>query len=226
MNIRHLPCVEIETGPNPDAAVIWLHGLGADGHDFEPIIPDLGLPDNMAVRFVFPHAPSIPVSINGGYIMPAWYDIKHTDIGYKQDTAGIKKSAREIQLLIDREEMHGIKPSRIILAGFSQGGAMALYCGIRQSDALAGILGLSCYLLSPKSTEKELTQVTKSTPIMMAHGINDDVVPYALGDNSRRTLDELGYQVNWHTYPMPHAVCIEEIHLIGKWIARCFGYHS
>ncbi|MFQ5519124.1 MAG: alpha/beta hydrolase [Mariprofundus sp.] len=223
MNSQHiLPCVELQTGSNPDATVIWLHGLGADGHDFEPIVPELGLADDLCVRFVFPHAPSIPVSLNGGYIMPAWYDIKHSDIGqvekYQQDESGIIESSRLIQLLIDREEMHGIASDRIVLAGFSQGGAMALHIGIRQGEPLAGILALSCYLPLAATVEKELRPETLSTPIFMAHGIHDDVVPYALGDRSRHALQTYGYSVDWHSYPMQHSVCHEEIIRIGQWL--------
>lgn len=220
MKTRTLPAIEVVTGENPTATVIWLHGLGADGHDFEPIVPELGLPDDLHLRFLFPHAPSIPVSINSGYIMPAWYDMKHTEIGYQQDEAGIRESARQIQLLIDREEMHGIASNRIILAGFSQGGAMALHVGLRQGEPLAGIMALSCYLPLIETVEQELLQESKSTPVFMAHGVNDPVVPYALGDTSQRKLQELGLNVDWHSYPMEHSVCPEEIIRIGKWITK------
>ena len=220
MKTRTLPAVEVVTGENPTATVIWLHGLGADGHDFEPIVPELGLPDDLNVRFLFPHAPSIPVSINSGYIMPAWYDIKHTDIGYQQDERGIRESARQIQLLIEREVMHGIASNRIILAGFSQGGAMALHLGLRQGEPLAGIMALSCYLPIAETIESELFEESKSTQVFMAHGVNDPVVPYALGDNSHRKLESLGYSVEWHSYPMEHSVCSEEITKIGQWISK------
>ncbi len=219
METHLLPAVELQTGPEPSATVIWLHGLGADGHDFEPVVPELGLPAHLHVRFVFPHAPSMPVSINGGYIMPAWYDIKHSDIGYEQDEAGIRESARSIQLLIDREEMRGIASKRIILAGFSQGGAMALHLGMRQEEALAGILALSCYLPLAETIEKEMCRETLSTPIFMAHGVEDPIVPFALGDSSRRKLESFGYSVQWHSYPMQHSVCHEEIIRIGQWIS-------
>lgn len=218
MKTRTLPTVEVVTGKNPSATVIWLHGLGADGHDFEPIVPELGLPDDLHLRFVFPHAPSMPVSINGGYIMPAWYDVRHTDIGYQQDEAGIRESAKQIQLLIDREELHGIASNRIILAGFSQGGAMALHVGLRQGEPLAGIMALSCYLPLAETVEQELFPESKSTPILMAHGVEDPVVPFVLGDNSHRTLESLGYLVEWHSYPMQHSVCKAEIAKIGQWI--------
>jgi phospholipase/carboxylesterase len=223
MKTRTLPAIEVVTGENPTATVIWLHGLGADGHDFEPIVPELGLPNDLHLRFLFPHAPSIPVSINSGYIMPAWYDMKHTDIGYKQDERGIRESAKQIQLLIDREEMHGIASNRIILAGFSQGGAMALHVGLRQGEPLAGIMALSCYLPLAETVEQELFPESKSSSIFMAHGVEDPVVPYALGDNSHRKLESFGYSVEWHSYPMEHSVCHEEIIRIGKWIASVLG---
>lgn len=213
-----LPTVEVVTGENPTATIIWLHGLGADGHDFEPIVPELRLPADLPLRFVFPHAPSMPVSINGGYIMPAWYDIRHTDIGFEQDEQGIIESSRMIQLLIDREEMHGIKSDRIILAGFSQGAAMALHVGLRQGEPLAGIMALSGYLPLSEKAAQGLCPATLKTPVFMAHGINDPVVPYELGDNSHRKLESLGYSVAWHSYPMEHSVCPQEIIKIGQWI--------
>jgi phospholipase/carboxylesterase len=217
MSLHTLPHVTVETGPNPTASVIWLHGLGADGHDFEPIVPEFGIPGDLAVRFIFPHAPAIPVTINGGYIMPAWYDITQTDFGVKHDRSGIQQSAQSIQMLIDREEMHGISPQRIIIAGFSQGAAMALHIGLRQPETLAGIIALSGYL--PLADEMEqFTVPGQSTPIFMAHGIHDPVVPFALGDSSRRKLEALDYQLQWHSYPMQHQVCGEEINHIGQWI--------
>jgi len=212
-----LPAIEHETNNNPDASVIWLHGLGADGNDFAPIVSELGLPDNLAIRFIFPHAPKIPVTVNGGFVMPAWYDITQTDFGIKHDRSGIQQSARSIQLLIDREEMHGIQPESIILAGFSQGAAMALHIGLRQPQALAGIMALSGYLLLPDE-QQQFTTAARSTPVFMAHGIQDPVVPFALGDSSRRKLEALGYPLQWHSYPMQHQVCAEEIRHIGMWI--------
>jgi len=217
MTLHTLPHLSVETGQNPDSTVIWLHGLGADGHDFEPIVPQLGLPGDLAVRFIFPHAPSIPVTLNGGYIMPAWYDIKQTDFGIGHDHLGILNSARDIQMLIEQEEMHGIPASRIILAGFSQGAAMALHVGLRQTEKLAGIMALSGYLLLPEQTD-QFTTTAKKTPLFMAHGIHDPVVPYELGDNSRRKLKTLGFSVQWHSYPMEHNVCPEEIRHIGAWV--------
>lgn len=218
-----LPTVDVVTGESPTASVIWLHGLGADGHDFEPIVPELGLPDDLHIRFVFPHATSMSVSINGGYMMPAWYDIRHTDIGYEQDEQGIVDSSRMIQLLIDREEMHGISSNRMILAGFSQGAAMALHVGMRQGEPLAGIMALSGYLPLAEKAEKELCSKTKSTSVFMAHGVHDPVVPFALGDSSRRKLEAFGYSVEWHSYPMEHSVCQAEIVKIGQWITKILG---
>jgi len=217
VTLQTLPYITVETGPNPTACVIWLHGLGADGHDFEPVVPQLGLPRDLAVRFVFPHAPAIPVTINNGYIMPAWYDIRQADFGVNHDRAGIQNSARSIQMLIDSEEMHGIKSDRIILAGFSQGAAMALHAGLRQAERLAGIIALSGYL--PLADEQqEWTDTACATPIFMAHGVHDPVVPFGLGDASRRRLEGLGYRVTWHSFAMEHQVCGEEIRHIGQWI--------
>ncbi len=218
MTLHTLPHLTIDTGPHPQATVIWLHGLGADGHDFEPVVAQLGLPDTLAVRFIFPHAPSIPVSLNGGYIMPAWYDIKHSDLGIEHDHTGILNSARDIQLLIEQEEMRGIPAKRIILAGFSQGAAMALHVGLRQSTALAGVMALSGYLLMPEQTD-QFTPAASATPVFMAHGVHDPVVPFSLGDSTRRTLASLGFSVQWHSYPMEHNVCPEEIRHIGAWIS-------
>lgn len=222
MTIHPLPHLIVETGGKPTASIIWLHGLGADGHDFEPIVPGLGLPDDLAIRFIFPHAPSMPVTLNGGYIMPAWYDIKESDLGIEHDHGGIQQSTQSIQMLIDQEEMHGIPADRIVLAGFSQGGAMALHAGLRQSNALAGIMALSCYLLVPNELD-HASKAAKGTPIFMVHGVDDQVVPYALGDSSYRKLKAHGYAVEWHSYPMQHSVCPQEIVAIGKWIGRTLG---
>jgi len=223
MTIHPLTAVELQTREKPDAAIIWLHGLGADGHDFEPIVPELALPSEMAVRFIFPHAPSIPVSINGGYIMPAWYDIRHSDIGYEQDEKGIRESAKQIQMLIEREQMHGIATNRIVLAGFSQGGAMALHVGLRQGEPLAGIMALSSYLPLAETAGEEMRAAAKASPVFMAHGVNDPVVPYAFGDKSHRLLEAAGFDVAWHAYPMEHSVCHDEVIAIGKWITELLG---
>lgn len=218
--MQHLPCLEVETSPNPDASIIWLHGLGADGSDFLPIVPQLQLPTTLAVRFIFPHAPSMPVTINAGVMMPAWYDIDNTSLAGRQDSAGILHSAQQIQQLIQREVTRGIAASRIILAGFSQGGALALYVGIRQTQPLAGILALSCYTLLA-DTMNVVTCTAASTPIMIAHGRHDDVVDISLGEQSVQYLLKRGLTPQWHTYPMAHAVCDDEIDDISIWIQRC-----
>jgi len=196
----------------PDSAIIWLHGLGADGHDFEPVVAELGL-DDLAIRFVFPHAPAMPITVNGGYIMPAWYDIRAADISESPDLAGIAHSASQIQLLIERELMRGIAPSRIILAGFSQGAVMALHCGLRQNPAIGGIILLSGYLPTPIPE-----QPSPLPAIFASHGIEDPLVPIALGDHAQRQLTKAGYAVAWHTWPMAHAVCPDEIHQVAQWI--------
>lgn len=223
MSEHMLPTVEIETGQAPDASIIWLHGLGADGHDFEPVVPELGLPGRLAVRFVFPHAPSMPVSLNGGYIMPAWYDVRHTDLGIEHDGPGIARSARQIRLLIEQEQMRGIAAARIIIAGFSQGAAMALHVGLTHREKLAGIIALSGYLLQRQELEATRNTANRDTPILMAHGVNDEVVPFTLGEQAQRTLTAWGYDVQWHSYPMGHHVCTEEIRTIGRWIAERLG---
>ncbi|PIP02924.1 MAG: carboxylesterase [Zetaproteobacteria bacterium CG12_big_fil_rev_8_21_14_0_65_54_13] len=218
MSLQTLPHITIETAPNPVASIIWLHGLGADGHDFEAIVPQLGLPAGLAVRFIFPHAPSMPVTFNGGYIMPAWYDIRQNDLGIEHDAAGIQASHASINMLIEQEIMRGIPANRLILAGFSQGAAMALYSGLRQSNALAGIIALSGYLLMP-GDRCDYSQASRATPLFMAHGIDDQVVPFALGDSCARQLKADGYQLEWHSYPMQHSVCQQEISHIGQWIS-------
>ena len=215
-----LSYIQIETAPNPTASIIWLHGLGADGHDFEPIIPELNLPPTMAIRFIFPHAPQMPVTINGGYVMPAWYDIKADNIEGRQDREGILKSAADIQELIDQEKARGISADNIILAGFSQGGAMALYVGTHQQEALAGILALSCYTLLPDDAPHAAAKVT---PIMQMHGLDDEVVPYFLGEESRNFLIESGFKVDYRSYPMPHSLHPKQIMDIGNWITHLLG---
>lgn len=215
-----LPCVELATGDAPVASIIWLHGLGADGHDFEPIVPALGLPGSLHVRFVFPHAPSMPVTVNGGYIMPAWYDIRHADISHEQDKEGIHSSAISIEHLIEREIMHGIPAKHIVLAGFSQGGAMALHVGLRQNESLAGIIALSCYLPLAEKMDAGANPACRNTSIFMAHGVEDPIVPFALGDQSRRQLTKLGYPVQWHSYPIGHHVYTEEIKAVGQWLSK------
>ena len=214
-----LETLEIEAGASPRAAVIWLHGLGADGHDFEPIVPELGMPAAPAVRFVFPHAPLQPVAINRGAVMRAWYDV--TGDG-RQDAEGIRASQVRVEALIARERARGIAARSIVLAGFSQGGAMALHTGLRYPERPAGILALSCYLPLPETLEREASQATRDVPIFMAHGTQDPVIPLSWAMRSRDRLGALGYAVEWHEYPMPHSVCAEEIADIGRWLKRVF----
>lgn len=216
-----LDAVEIETGSRPQASVIWLHGLGADGHDFEPIVPELDIPD-VSIRFVFPHAPIRPVTLNAGFQMRAWYDIVGIDRSSPQDLEGIRQSQAEVASLIKRENSRGVETSSIILAGFSQGGAVALYSGLRYPESLAGMLGLSTYLPHSADTASERVDANQATPIFMAHGTMDDVVTLNLGEDSRKLLDELGYNVEWHTYPVAHSVAMEEIAAIRDWMTRVF----
>ena len=212
--------VEVETGRNPNAAVIWLHGLGADGHDFEPVVPQLVQPHERALRFVFPHAPVRPVTLNNGYAMRAWYDIAALNRAAAEDERGIRASQNTIDALIRRENARGIASERIVLAGFSQGGAMALFAGTRQAQRLAGIMGLSCYLVLAARLAAERNAVNDATPIFLAHGSQDPVVAPELGAEARRLLQAAGYTVEWHAYSMPHAVCPQEILDIAAWLRR------
>ena len=214
-----LETVGLETGRSPSAAVIWLHGLGADGHDFEPIVPELRLGGAGSVRFVFPHAPVRPVTINGGMPMRAWYDIIGIDRESPQDEAGIRASAEKVEKLIRREIVRGIPADRIVLAGFSQGGAVALHLGLRFGERLAGILALSTYLPLHEALDDEHSESNASTPLFMAHGILDPVVPLYLGESSANRLVQGGWPVTWRTYTMPHAVCPEEIRDISGFLA-------
>lgn len=213
-----LACVETATGPAPERAVIWLHGLGADGHDFEPIVPELGL--RQAVRFIFPHAPVRPVTLNQGYRMRAWYDITGLDRRSLQDEAGIRQSARQVEALIAREGERGIAPGRIVLAGFSQGGAIALHTGLRQEVPLAGVMALSTYLPLETQFVAERATASQAVPVFMAHGTADPVLACTLGEHSRDLLESLGYAVEWHAYPMAHQVCLEEIRAVSAWLQR------
>jgi phospholipase/carboxylesterase len=215
-----LEAVEIETGRKPTGAVIWLHGLGADGHDFAPIVPQLVGPDERPLRFVFPHAPVRPVTVNGGIPMRAWYDILGFDRGIPQDTAGIRASAAEAAELISRENQRGIPTNRIVLGGFSQGGAISLFAGPRYPEKLAGIMGLSCYLLLEDLLPAERTRVNYQTPIFLAHGTQDPVVDVRRGTEARQLLEAGGYPVEWHAYPMPHSVCPQEIEDIAAWLRK------
>ena len=213
-----LPRIELESAPHPTAAVIWMHGLGADGNDFAGLVPELDLDGCPPIRFVFPHAPSIPVSMNGGYVMPAWYDIAGTDLVRRQDAAGIAKSARAIEALIAHEVARGIAPERIVLAGFSQGCAMALHTGLRHGARLAGIMALSGYLPLADLVTAERSSANANTPIFMAHGTADPVVVIARAEESRDRLASLGYKIQWHTYPMPHSLHPHEIADISRFL--------
>jgi phospholipase/carboxylesterase len=213
-----LDCVEINPDKKPQSCVIWLHGLGADGHDFEPIVPELRLPPDLAVRFVFPHAPERAVTINFGMKMRAWFDITDTeDIGrVKLDEFGV--SVNQVRDLIQREITSGLPAERIVLAGFSQGGAIALHTGLFYEKRLAGILALSTFLPTAETVESKAPSANKTTPIMMAHGQFDPLVPMAKGVAARNLLNRLGYDLEWNDYPMQHAVCPDEIDAVGAWL--------
>jgi phospholipase/carboxylesterase len=218
----------IEVGPtgNVDGSVIWLHGLGADGHDFEAIVPQLNLPANLNLRFIFPHAPVRPVTINGGMSMRAWYDILSLERDGPVDEAGIRESAEMLVALIERERGRGVPYENIVVAGFSQGGAIASHCALRFPEKLAGLMALSTYLPLRSTVQTEIaesaTAQTKSLPIFMAHGTSDPMLPMHLGTSSRDAMEALGYSVKWFDYPMPHAVCPQEIADISVWLAGCF----
>lgn len=207
-----------ETGAEPTHAVIWLHGLGADGHDFEPIVPHLRAAARRPVRFVFPHAPVRPVTINGGMAMRAWYDILGMSIDRDQDEAGILGSVASVHALIDEQVESGIEAGNIVLAGFSQGGAIALRTGLARAEALAGVMALSCYLLQADRLESWSQPASARVPVFMAHGEHDPIVPLALGRQAADRLEAAGYSVEWHSYPMPHSVSPEEIQAIDAWL--------
>jgi phospholipase/carboxylesterase len=215
-----LETVEIEPAGRADAAVILLHGLGADGHDFEAIVPELRLPPSPAIRWVFPHAPIRPVTINNGYRMRAWYDIFGFDRRLPQDEAGIRESAAAVRALVAREEERGVAPERIVLAGFSQGGAVALFAGLREPARLAGIVGLSTYLPLAERLAAEAHPANAAVPIYMAHGTEDGTVGLLLGEGSRGLLAAQGYDVDFRTYPMAHSVCAQEIHDLRDFLLR------
>lgn len=226
MSSACLDAVIINPTTDPSACIIWLHGLGADGHDFEPLIPQLNIVERYAVRVVLPHAPQRAVTINGGMQMPAWYDITGTDFESRQDSSGMQQSAQQLQALIEREVANGIPTERIVLAGFSQGGAVVLHTGLRYSGKLAGILALSTYLPLADRVAAEASPSNCDIPIFMAHGMQDPVVPEMLGTQSRDALNGLGYRVDWHSYAMPHAVCPEEIRDIGVWLSDLLQQHT
>jgi len=215
--------VEIPPKTEARASVIWLHGLGADGHDFVDIIPELKLPADLGVRFVFPHAPYQPVTINGGMVMRAWYDILGPDRSWGEDEEGIRKSGQTLEALIEREISRGIPANRIALAGFSQGGAIALHAGLRYSQPLAGILALSTYLPLADTVAGERHNANMRTPIFMAHGTADAIIDIALARHSRDILMKLGYNVDWRDYSMAHSVCMDEVRDIGDWLHGVFG---
>ncbi len=211
--------IELETGPAPQYSVIWMHGLGADGSDFEPIVPYLGLSPSVPVRFVFPNAPQIPVTCNGGYVMPAWYDIISLAPDSREiDEAGLLASRDAIAGLVAREVTRGIPAKHIFLAGFSQGGAVAYLTGLSYAATLAGIIALSTYIPSPTQAAQLATGASRETPLFIAHGTRDDVVSLTLGEKARDVVAELGYTFDWQTYPMGHEVCLPEIQAIGAWI--------
>lgn len=215
-----LPHIQIETAPQPSAAVIWLHGLGADGHDFAGLVPELDLSGCPAIRFIFPHAPAIPVTVNGGYVMPAWYDIFGANLVDRQDAAGIRASALAVAALIEREMARGIPANRIVLAGFSQGCAMALHTGLRFPHTLAGIMALSGYLPLADQFAAERTAANAHTPIFMAHGNQDPVVVPQRGEASRDLLASMGHPVQWHSYPMPHSLHPREVADISVFLGQ------
>jgi len=218
-----LDAIELETSNNPDAAVIWLHGLGANGNDFVPVVQQLHQASKLGIRFIFPHAPIRPITINQGFEMPGWYDISDQAIVGDEDTEGIKESSNAIRELCEDQQARGIIPQRTILAGFSQGGAIALDCGLSYPKALSGIMALSTYL--PQCTElgTNETSSNRSTPIMMGHGIQDDVVAPHFGKASYERLIAAGYSVSWHEYPMAHSVCPEQIEDIDTWLFNCLA---
>ena len=223
MNTPILDAVEINPPGTPRACIIWLHGLGADGHDFEPLIPQLGVVDTLGVRVVLPHAPHRPVTINSGMVMPAWYDIRSADFSRGEDSEGIRESEQQLRDLIQRQVDSGIPSERIVLAGFSQGGAIVLHSGLRYPQPLAGVLALSTYLPLADTLAAEAAAANSKVPIMMAHGMQDPVVPVMLALQSRDRLQQLGYRVNWHSYPMQHALCPEEIGELRDWLLQHLG---
>ncbi len=217
MSAEPLESIEIETAPDPRASIIWMHGLGADGNDFAPLVDEIELP--VAVRYIFPHAPLMPVSINGGYVMRAWYDISDAQIR-REDEAGVRASQRLVEGLLARENLRGSAANRIVLAGFSQGGAIALHSGLRHAERLAGVMALSTYLPLADMLAAEADAANRSTPVFMAHGSADPMISFARAQASRDLLLQRGYALEWHEYPMQHAVCPQEIADIGVWLRR------
>jgi phospholipase/carboxylesterase len=223
MTSELLPAITIETAPNPRASVIWMHGLGDDGNGWSQVVGSLDLPRGKAVRFIFPHAPVIPITINNGMAMRAWYDFRQADVSARADLDGVRKSRAHVEAMIANEVRRGVPPRRIVLAGFSQGGAMALYAGLRHAERLAGIVALSTYLIDGPTLVAEAAPVNRDIPIFMAHGTQDPVIQFAWAEMSRRALVEAGWNVEWHTYPMAHAAVLEEIVACGKFLAAVLG---
>ncbi len=220
--LAELSFVEVENNPEKpaDALVIWLHGLGDSGHGFAPIVPSLQLPSSLSVRFVFPNAPSRPITINGGMKMPGWYDIAQMDLANRADEAGVRESAELIEKVIEKQIARGIKPERMVIAGFSQGGVMAYHIATRLDYEIAGVMALSTYLCAPEKLADEVTNANKNTPIFSAHGLQDDVVPYVAGKMAADKLTSLGYKVEWKEYAMQHNVCPEQVQDIGNWLNK------
>ena len=217
---EQLETITINPAEKADAVVIWLHGLGADGHDFEPIVPELALSESAKIRFVFPHAPMRAITINDGYVMRGWYDIAKTDIGARQDAEGIRVSQRQIEALIEAEIAAGVPAERILLAGFSQGAAIILHTGLRYPARLGGLMALSGYVPLAETLEAERHAANQQTPIFMAHGRQDEIIPHSLAEGSRDVLTGLGYAVEWHSYNMPHGLLPEEIDDIAQWLCK------
>ncbi|MCB9876473.1 MAG: dienelactone hydrolase family protein [Planctomycetes bacterium] len=215
-----LPAVTIEPPVPARASVVWLHGLGADGHDFAPIVPELRLPPELGVRFVFPHAEQIPVTINGGMVMPAWYDIAEIDLQRRHDEVGVRRSAAAVGQLLQHEHERGVPWRRMVLAGFSQGGAVALFAALRHPERLAGVVAMSTYLVGEDSLDAEASLANRDVPILQAHGTMDPMVPLQRGQAAHQALTARGYAVEWHDYPMPHTVVLEEIEAIGEFLRR------
>jgi len=215
-----LQTIEKETGANPSVAIIWMHGLGADANDFVPMLHELDLRGLPAIRFIFPNADTMPVTINNGYVMRAWYDIVASDLGRQEDEAGLRASQAKVEALIEREKARGIPAERIILAGFSQGCAMTLQTGMRLQEKLAGLMCLSGYVPIAAKAAAEHTAASLATPIFMVHGRMDPVIPLARAEQSRDLLQQLGYNVEWHDYPMQHSLCQEEVDHISAWLKK------
>ena len=215
-----LDAIEIETAPNPDAAVIWMHGLGDDGSGWSQVVPALGLPKELAIRFLFPHAPVMPVTINNGMRMRAWYDIRQANLTERADLDGVRRSRAHVDALLAREATRGIAPGRTLLAGFSQGGAIALYAGLRFGHRLAGIVALSTYLIAPDRAANEASSANRTVPIFMAHGTHDPMIALAWAEHSRDTLVDGGWPVEWHVYPIEHGAMIDEIAAVGMFVDK------